>query len=151
MEPLSTPSQCIELFRYHRAFLVTLIYHSPSFSSSAPPYNIAPLSTEFGLYVNIFNSPFRLVEPSPPATHFPDRSISHMMVSLDGLRSAIDRPNGSLRIVNGPSYSASLTSNNFLMPSRRHQTILGIITTMMPSHLKCITKTTMAYRVVPLS
>ncbi|KAI0274243.1 hypothetical protein BGY98DRAFT_80207 [Russula aff. rugulosa BPL654] len=40
------------------------------------------------------------------AAHLPDRTISPMTVSLDSLRSAIYRPNGSLRAVNGPSYSA---------------------------------------------
>ncbi|KAF8500174.1 hypothetical protein F5888DRAFT_1632968 [Russula emetica] len=38
------------------------------------------------------------------AAHLPDRAFPPMTISLDGLRSAIDRADGSLRTVNGPSY-----------------------------------------------
>jgi hypothetical protein len=85
------------------------------------------------------------------AAHLPDRAFSPMTISLDGLRSAIDRANGSLRTVNGPPIS--LPPHHTTSPSPpadndpfnpRH------ITIMMLNHLRCITETTTAQRVVPL-
>ncbi|KAF8490464.1 hypothetical protein F5888DRAFT_1103694 [Russula emetica] len=55
------------------------------------------------------------------AAHLPDRAFSLMTIPLDGLRSAIDCANGSLRTINGPSYSAPPTSHHFSVPSRRHE------------------------------
>jgi hypothetical protein len=58
---------------------------------------------------------------SAESAHLPDRAFSPMTISLDGLRSAIGRPNGSLRAVNGLSYFTDPASCNFSVPSCRHQ------------------------------
>ena len=84
----------------------TPIHHTSS------PFNLASLSAEFEQDVDMSESSFEL-EPSQ-AAHLPDRALSPMTISLDGLRSAIDRPNGSLRTVNGPSYSAPPTSHDLV-------------------------------------
>jgi hypothetical protein len=76
------------------------------------------LSTDFEQDVNMSESSSDL-EPIH-AAHLPDRAFSLMTIPLDGLRSAIDCANGSLRTINGPSYSAPPTSHHFSVPSRRH-------------------------------
>jgi osomolarity two-component system sensor histidine kinase NIK1 len=91
----------------------TPIHHTSSSPSSYPPYNLASLSADFEQDVNMSESSSDL-EPSPHAAHLPDRALSPMTISLDGLRSAIDRPNGSHRTVNGPSYSAPPTSHDLV-------------------------------------
>jgi osomolarity two-component system, sensor histidine kinase NIK1 len=87
----------------------TPIHHRSSSPSSFPPYNLASLSADFEQDVNMSES-IPDLEPSPHAAHLPDRALSPMTISLDGLRSAIDRPNGSHRTASGPSYSAPPTS-----------------------------------------
>lgn len=91
----------------------TPIHHSSSSPSSFPPYNLASLSADFEQDVNMSESNSDL-DPSPHAPHLPDRAMSPMTISLDGLRSAIDRPNGSLRTASGPSYSAPPTSHDLV-------------------------------------
>ncbi len=44
------------------------------------------------------------LEPTLHAAHLSNRALSPMTISLD--LHAVDRPNGSLRTANGPSYSA---------------------------------------------
>jgi hypothetical protein len=85
----------------------------PSSPSSFPLYNLASLSADFEQDVNMSESSSDL-EPSPHAAHLPDRALSPMTISLDGLRSAIGRPNDSLRTVNGPSYFASPISHDLV-------------------------------------
>jgi osomolarity two-component system sensor histidine kinase NIK1 len=91
----------------------TPIHHSSSSPSLFPPYNLASLSADFEQDVNLSESSSDL-EPSPHAPHLPDRALSPMTISLDGLRSAIDRPNGPHRTANGPSYSAPPTSHDLV-------------------------------------
>jgi len=58
-----------------------------------------------------------LLDCSVVAVHLPDPALSPMTISLHGLRSAIDRPNGSLRAVNAPSHPTPPTCVHTVVPS----------------------------------
>lgn len=91
----------------------TPIPHSSSSPSIFPPYNLASLPAYFEQDVNMSESSSDLESSSHPA-HLPDRASSPMTISLDGLQSAVDRSNGSLRTINGSSHSAPPTSHDLV-------------------------------------
>jgi osomolarity two-component system, sensor histidine kinase NIK1 len=92
----------------------TPIPHSSSSPSFFPPYNLAALVADFEQDVNMSESGSDQDPPSHNA-HFPDRAASPMTISLEGLQSSVNRPNGSLRQANGSSLSAPPTSHGDLL------------------------------------
>ena len=94
----------------------TPIPHCSSSPSFFPPYNLAALAADFEQDVNMSETSSDQEPYSRhPTAHFSDRAASPMTISLDGLPSAVDRPNGSLRAVNGSSLSAPPTSHGDLL------------------------------------
>jgi osomolarity two-component system, sensor histidine kinase NIK1 len=97
-----------------RSTSATPIPHSSSSPSFFPPYNLAALAADFEQDVNMSETGSDQ-EPSSHSAHFPDRTASPMTISLEGLQSAVDRPNYPLRATNGPSLSAPPTSHSDLL------------------------------------
>jgi len=91
----------------------TPILNSSSSPSLFPPYNLASLSADFEQDVSMSESSSDL-ESSPHSAHLPNRTSYPMTISLDGLQSAVDRSHGSVRAVNGSSYSAPPTSHDLV-------------------------------------
>ena len=132
----------------HLVPLSTTVHQSSM--SSFPPYGLASLSTDFEQDVNMSESSFW---PRAHPCHSSSR-LCHLLHDDLSQWSSVCHwlPKGSLHTINPLPIPLPPTSHDFSVPSHTWTIllILGIIMIMMLNHLRCITETTMAQRVVPL-